>query len=249
MLVEDTPINQKVVMNQLKVLGYEADCAVNGQDALDRMTHAAYDLVLMDCQMPVLDGYEATRKIRDREGKESHTLIIALTANAMSGDREKCLTAGMDDYITKPISLKKLKAVIERWIHNRTEPAAKQEENQTSNIQHPTSEEEPVDRDRLYELSRGDAEFQIELLQAFVDDAQIYLQDGKLVLKAVDCETIIRRAHQLKGGSATVAISLMPDLAARLESQARSNQLQGADELIVELEKALERVKAFIAGC
>jgi PAS domain S-box-containing protein len=249
LLVEDTPINQKVVMNQLKVLGYEADCAVNGQEAIDRMTHAAYDLVLMDCQMPVLDGYEATRKIRDREGKESHTLIIALTANAMSGDREKCLAAGMDDYISKPISLKELKAVIERWIHNTNEPAGKQEENPASNIQNPKAEEEPVDRDRLHELSRGDAEFQIELLQAFVDDAQIYLQDAKVALKAVDCETIIRRAHQLKGGSATVAIRLMPDLAAKLESQARSNQLQGADELIAELEKALERVKAFIAAC
>ncbi|MCL1465204.1 ATP-binding protein [Argonema galeatum] len=263
LLVEDMPINQKVVLNQLKILGYQADCATNGQAALELMTNTSYDLVLMDCQMPVLDGYETTKRIRVRECQDRHTIVIALTAHAMSGDREKCLAAGMDDYITKPISTKQLSEVIERWIQTKDEstkildnlqqdintesqPPADNSMNLESQIQSPT--EEIVDRVRLYEIARGDAEFQLELLQAFMEDAPTYLKEAKEALLSGDCNTLGRRAHQLKGGSATVAIRFMPDLAARLQSQAEANQLDGASEIIAELEKILERINTFIAN-
>ncbi len=263
LLVEDMPINQKVVLNQLKILGYQADCATNGQAAIELMTNTSYDLVLMDCQMPVLDGYETTKTIRVRECQERHTVVIALTAHAMSGDREKCLAAGMDDYITKPISTKQLSEVIERWIQTKDEstkildnrqqdintesqPSADNSMNLEFPIQSPT--EEIVDRVRLYEIARGDAEFQLELLQAFMEDAPTYLKEAKEALLSGDCNILGRRAHQLKGGSATVAIRFMPDLAARLQSQAEANQLDGASEILAQLEKILERVNTFIAN-
>jgi PAS domain S-box-containing protein len=439
LLVEDTPTNQKVVLNQLKLLGYEADCAVNGKEALDLLTHSSsqkskplpfgfssgvrgaspvppsgsvlheedagsfsphrevvpapdavksqnevshfpnaqcpmpnapspYDIILMDCQMPVMDGYEATRLLRAFEGESRRTVVIAMTANAMVGDREKCLAADMDDYISKPLTLKELEEVLERWTPQRAkEPDSRnfgehgrerageapgrehqinpQILNQTSaNLseidrlnriefqelgseraeftlvekKEPTSsyelqfdvsvsgrsaseqagskqqrssslskgdeqlcissidqkatpatllpllatkasvtplkrsksvpvhlDEVPVNLERLTELSRGDTEFQRELLQVFVEDALIYLEDLKNALAAGDCVTLAHRAHQIKGSSATVAIHNMPEYAARLERQAQENQLSGASELITELEQILERVQAF----
>jgi PAS domain S-box-containing protein len=115
LVVEDNAINQKVVINQLKQLGYPADCVGNGQEALDILEKKEYDIVLMDCQMPVLDGYGATVVLRKREGADRHTVVIAMTANAMKGDRERCLAAGMDDYLSKPVDMMALGAALERW--------------------------------------------------------------------------------------------------------------------------------------
>lgn len=115
LLAEDNPINQQVIVEQLAVLGYHADCAANGQEALDLLGARSYDLVLMDCQMPVLDGYETTQKLREIEKGDRHTFVIALTAHAMPGEREKCLTAGMDDYLSKPVDLEALSAAVKKY--------------------------------------------------------------------------------------------------------------------------------------
>ncbi|HEY9609019.1 response regulator [Allocoleopsis sp.] len=369
LLVEDTPTNQKVVLNQLKMLGYEADCAVNGKEALDWLTsgtgfsktgdwglleqeesgtealmialaqrdgrglseanrsvtgysqaivasqpdkvhkclhltpelcpyHApnatnalrslstthppssayAYDIVLMDCQMPVMDGYETTQLLRAFEGESRRTVVIAMTANALVGDREKCLAADMDDYVSKPVRLEELEQVLERWVPQRVKDSASQgggePELQTEYLSIPNSQnsnpltpnsyhlsnslkcspsvpehlnEAPVDLEMLSELSRGDTEFLRELLQVFLEDALVYLEELKNALAAGDCATLARRAHQLKGSSATVAIYEMPEIAAQLERQAEENQLLGASDLLSGLEQILERIHAFIS--
>jgi two-component system, sensor histidine kinase SagS len=121
LLAEDNQINQLIALGLLRKLGYRADTVVNGLAALEALQSTRYDLILMDCQMPEMDGYDAARSIRRREqsadqgvnGSPIH--IIAITANAMKGDREKCLAAGMNDYVTKPIRLQELRAVLERW--------------------------------------------------------------------------------------------------------------------------------------
>ena len=115
LIAEDNKTNRKVILHQLKLLGYEADAVTDGQQVLDKLTQVNYDLILMDCQMPILDGYQTTEEIRRREGKDFHTVVIALTANAMKGDREKCLAAGMDDYLTKPIKVPDLKTMLKKW--------------------------------------------------------------------------------------------------------------------------------------
>jgi two-component system sensor histidine kinase/response regulator len=121
LLAEDNIVNQKVVLGIVeKKLGYHADMVINGKEAIEHLEKKDYDLVLMDCQMPEMDGYEATRKIRDESSSvRNHKIpVIAMTANAMKGDREKCLEAGMDDYISKPVSIDKLADTIERYLHN-----------------------------------------------------------------------------------------------------------------------------------
>ena len=115
LVVEDYPDNRELIMFMLDTLGYQADSVNNGQEALDRLAQQEYKIILMDCQMPKLDGYQATKAIRQREG-ERQTIIIGLTAHAMEGDRQKCLNAGMDEYITKPVDLQKLTATLQKWL-------------------------------------------------------------------------------------------------------------------------------------
>ena len=124
LLAEDNPVNQKVACKMLEKLGYRVDVAGNGQEAVAAHARSRYPLIFMDCQMPEVDGFEATALIRKMEGRSSHTPIVAMTANAMQGDRERCLAAGMDDYVAKPIRIKDLQAVLDTWLHKRNQAAA-----------------------------------------------------------------------------------------------------------------------------
>ncbi len=253
LLVEDTPINQKVGLNQLKVLGCAADVANNGAEALSMIAIKKYDIVLMDCQMPILDGYEATRELRRLEATgaagsgelDLHTVVIAMTANALKGDREKCLAAGMDDYISKPIAIEKLKSVLENWsVKLKIEsPKFQGEELQNS----ASDLESVVDLARLREIAGADLDFEREILQAFVVDTGGYLEAAKGAISSGDVQALARHAHQIKGVSATAAVRRMPDLAAELQTLAESNDLEGATKIIAELEIILAGVQKFVA--
>jgi CheY-like chemotaxis protein len=123
LVAEDNPVNQRVAARMLERLGLTADVAKDGQAAILSLSRQSYALILMDCQMPELDGFEATARIRASESPDHRTPIIAMTASAMRGDRERCLAAGMDDYISKPIRIEELRTVLERWLPLALSPA------------------------------------------------------------------------------------------------------------------------------
>ncbi|WP_017715208.1 PAS domain S-box protein [Kamptonema formosum] len=277
LVVEDNAINQKVVINQLKQLGYLADCAGNGQEALDILQKKEYDIVLMDCQMPVLDGYGATEVLRKREGADRHTVVIAMTANAMKGDRERCLAAGMDDYLSKPVDMTALGVALDRWekslssrqeersqakepvepagVSSQTPPESESSSSSSSGMPASSKSSVPdiavgelMDMKRLNGVSGGDVEFQRELLEAFVADAAAKLAAIKQALHSNDFQTVVSQAHQLKGASSNVGVPSMQAAAKTLEMQAREQNLQGADELVASLENTLKLVEAFMAS-
>ncbi len=249
LLVEDTPINQKVVLNQLEALGYSADYVSNGQQALDLLAKQDYDLLLMDCLMPVLDGYVTTQEIRRREQGKRHTTIIAMTANALKGEREKCLDVGMDDYISKPVDLEELAVILERWSTavERTIQSTKPQAIETQ-PKFMSQEPVPIDLARLHKITRGDEEFQTELLITFLKDAPTYLEGVKQAVNAEDYNALALRAHQLKGAASSMGILKLPNLAAQLEVQAKATKLEAAQSILEEMEAILEQVKAFVAA-
>jgi CheY-like chemotaxis protein len=121
LVAEDNAVNQRVAVRMLERLGYRADVASDGREAVQSCSRQPYDAILMDCQMPEIDGFGATAEIREREGSGRRTPIIAMTASAMQGDRERCLAAGMDDYLSKPVQMESLRTVLDRWVPLTTE--------------------------------------------------------------------------------------------------------------------------------
>lgn len=203
--VDDHPVNQTFAKKLLKKLGFiYVDLAENGQQALDKIAANTYDIVLMDCQMPELDGYQATMKLREREKQTgSHLPVIALTANAMVGDREKCLKAGMDDYLSKPIKSDKLFAVMKKWV----DPSVFIEK---SNLQKDAvtdaSEKKPsviMDWERLSMFTDNDPEEEKALIEMFVHYAEESLETLKNCKSGED-EEWKKAAHKLKGSAANL---------------------------------------------
>jgi len=228
LLVEDNPVNQRVAQRVLQKLAADVTLANNGAEALERIAESNFDAVLMDCQMPVMDGFTATRRIRDTErasGRGKRLPIIALTANVMSEDRENCIAAGMDAHLGKPIEPAQLIACLGRYLN-------------------PDIVEPEVDMEALRELTGGDAEFERELVETFVSSGDKCLAEILTAYRARDFETIGKRAHALKGASANIHASGLAAAASSLESAARANSAAEIDGLVQELTEKLQAVNA-----
>ena len=245
LLAEDSLVNQKVALNQLKNLGYEADVAANGQEALDLFTKINYDLILMDCQMPELDGYEATQAIRRLEGQTKKTIVIAMTANAMKEDRARCLKAGMNDYISKPVRKEDLGAKLAYW--NQVIQIAATQSSDTANVcpadQNDVGCNQLIDWEYLRELSGGNEAFELELLKTLSETLPDRLKILESAIFATDHYTIEREAHYIKGSSASLGAIALQVPAAQLESQARLGDLEGASSLFMELMERFNQIQ------
>nr|WP_322658057.1 ATP-binding protein [Dendronalium sp. ChiSLP03b]MDZ8204346.1 ATP-binding protein [Dendronalium sp. ChiSLP03b] len=251
LLTEDNLINQKVALKQLKSLGYSADVANNGKEALALLEKIPYDLILMDCQMPILDGLETTKEIHrwteSRFASGRRPTVIAMTANAMKEDKQMCIDAGMDDYLSKPVIKEKLAATLERWastIFKAQETLACEQTVSTANI---GSVELPIDWKHLHQISENDPEFELNLLEMFVEDMQNRLEITKAAIAANDFEQLAREAHQIKGASGNVGATTMHLAAEKLEQLARNQECRGAANLISELEDFIKRIQEFLS--
>ena len=246
LLAEDNLVNQKVALATLQKLGYRADVVGNGREALSALQSAAYDLVLMDVQMPDIDGMEATRLIRDpRSGaRNPRTPIVALTAHAMAGDRQKCLDAGMDDYLTKPIRPDDLAAVLARWLPSLDAPVTA-----APAIEVLVERTDPVfDESVLLGLLDGDLEAADEILAAFFEDASRQIDSITQAVERADGSLMQQRAHALKGASASVGAKVLWRLSSELEQHARDGATADVSSVPLELRRELvhlvETVKA-----
>jgi signal transduction histidine kinase/CheY-like chemotaxis protein len=246
LVAEDNQINQKVAVRMLASLGYRADVAANGVEALEALSRRRYAAVLMDVQMPEMDGYEATTEIRRREeGSERHTPVIAMTANAMQVDREEALEAGMDDYLPKPVKAEELEAVLDRWMIRSGEATVLEpEEGSTARED---SAEDPLDRSVLAGLrelqEEGEPDVLSELIGLFVANLPPRLVALRESAEAGDAHSVERIAHTLKGSCGNLGAVRMAAICNELEEIGRSENLAAAPARISRLNEEFGRVR------
>jgi PAS domain S-box-containing protein len=267
LLAEDNCTNQQVALGQLRKLGYDADVVANGLEVQDALRSLPYEIILMDCQMPEMDGYQATRAIRLWEQRSvpssaarSPVYIVAITANAMEGDREKCLAAGMNDYLSKPIRVRELQAVLERWKRvpqDRRQSTVNFEPTTAgpgfgNRSKDPLAVTEPVegaavDLQRLLEVSNGPEEIR-ELVDLYLHQSSQLLEDLGVALRQGEAEAVERCAHKFLGSSANCGMTAILSSLRELESMGRSRRLSGTEQVYADANRQFQRIKEFLVA-
>jgi CheY-like chemotaxis protein/HPt (histidine-containing phosphotransfer) domain-containing protein len=244
-------VNQEVAIAMLEALGCRHDLVTNGREALSALETRQYDLVLMDCQMPVMDGYQATREIRRREaeaGDAQRIPIIAVTANAVEGDRESCLEAGMDDYLSKPFRQDGLRAMLEKWSGRAPAPA---DPPAAENAAPPPRESDAggsidrtaLDAIRALENPRRPS-LLVELIRNYFEHAQELIEDLRDAIDRDDAEAVREAAHSLKSSSGNVGARRVSAVCRELEAMGRGGDLSGAKAAFDRLGEEYERARA-----
>ena len=241
LVAEDNLVNQKVAVCMLEKLGHTALVANDGLEAVEKWRTGEFSLIFMDCQMPEMSGYEATEEIRRLEQGGGHTPIVALTAHAMKGDRQRCLDSGMDDYLSKPVSLDQLRVCVDRWL------ALQVEEEEAGFDERCDTLSDVIDWNAILRSVGNDEEILREILEIYVDDTPRQLEGLTRSLEEGDAETACRHAHTIKGSSANVGAHLCRGIALELEQQARAGDLSTAPQLLKTLQTQFGLVKNAIA--
>ena len=258
LLVEDNPVNQDLAVEMLRYFGYRVDAVANGLEAIAAYRHTRYDLIFMDGQMPVMDGYEATRRIRQDEaaasvgGPPRHNAIIALTGHALATDRETCLNAGMDDYLAKPFNMQQLKAVLNRWLPKQdfravVAPSAASGAVPLSKVADVAGTPTLISLEFLETIRMlqrpGKPDLLARVIDNYVTDTPRLLGDIRDGLARDDLETIRKAAHTLKSSSANLGALTLADLCRQLEERCRDNAADGADDMLQRMETLYVAVK------
>jgi len=244
LVAEDNPINQKLARLQLRKLGMEVDTVANGREAVEALSRIPYDVVLMDCQMPELDGYEATREIRRREGTRQHTKIIAMTAHALAGDRDKCLEAGMDAYVSKPVRAEMLETTLRQvigsgaanGIENGAPPAVTEAAGDPAAL---NGAAPPFDAKTLAAL-RDDGLLD-ELIDLFLGDTPAAIERIGAAFALKDFKSAASESHRLKGSAAALGAQPMFELCQQLQLIASLDELEKSQPLFAQLKIEAER--------
>ena len=252
LVVEDNPVNRELVHHMLAHLGAASLMATNGLEALDVLAREAVDIVLMDCQMPELDGYHATRRLRqieEREGK-ARMPVIALTANALVGDRERCVAAGMDDYLPKPFTRRELSALLVKWVESearttaRGKDAARATVTTVINTRAGTPALDPAVLESLRSLSsEGGEALVVNLAHIFRDDALLRREQLRRAFDESNAALLRSAAHAFKSSSANMGARTLAELCRQIETQTLGGDIpDSCASLLVELEHEYARV-------
>ena len=268
LLVEDNVVNQKLAVGVLAKYGHETTLAHHGQEALDILEERSFDLILMDVQMPVMDGLAATREIRQRESLSGvRTPIIAMTAHAMKGDREECMEAGMDDYVPKPIRVSNLLEVFGRVINEsasrmvvdvtpdaspgtdvRVADDAAPRLTQTARIEcRNRINQEPVDLERALETARGDHQLLNEIVDAFCDESSSLHKRICDAADAADAKQLGIAAHTLKGACGVIGARQLYDACDALEGIGREQRMDELADAMQSYHSAYEKIRQWLA--
>lgn len=243
LLVEDNEMNRKIITTMLKQRNMICDIAVNGAEALKAVMKKEYDIVLMDCQMPVMDGYETTSRIREREGEGRHTYIIAMTANAMEGDRQKCINAGMDDYISKPIDYDIMFNMIETNVKSKEETLKNLNLlNKTNNDSTEKLEKNNIIAESINKFiaSTGiEKEDAMKLLLDYFKYLPSILDEIKENIYNENTEEISKLAHQIKGSSGNLRIDSIYELAINLERAALNDDVDSCKNILIQIQQLI----------
>jgi PAS domain S-box-containing protein len=247
LVVEDNPVNQVVTTQMLRKLGYRCDIAANGAEALAALEHTSYRLVLMDCNMPEMDGFSATAAIRAREGAARHTPIVALTANALVGERERCLAAGMDDYLTKPVRKHELASIIARWLDDGDLAPALPVSTPAMDTQNLlTLDMKTIDQLRGLSEVGGDTMI-VELSALLCTEAETGLREMHAAAESGDTERIVRISHRLKGSSSALGAQAFSQLCCQIERQNCMQATETLPALLDALDEELIRLREALA--
>jgi CheY-like chemotaxis protein len=257
LLAEDHPVNQDVAAQMLRMLACEVGLVEDGKAALEALASGSYDIVLMDCNMPVMDGFEATGELRLREQDEGTPRIpvVALTANALQGDRERCLAAGMDDYLSKPFTARELSAILDRWLPERTEdgngvpalPSAPVSETSHAPPRNDSGTGDPALEAAVLEGIRamdadGSGGFLRQLIDKYLANSSADLDHLASSVRSGDAEALGKTAHRLKSASANLGAMVLSSICKDLETAGRSGELDGAERLVAAIRSEYERV-------
>jgi len=248
LLAEDNITNQQVALGIIKKIGLSADAVANGAEALKTLETLPYDLVLMDVQMPVMDGLEATRNIRDpKSAVRNHQIpIIAMTAHTMQGDRERCLQAGMNDYVTKPVDPQALMEALEKWLPRETAATKEQLPGKPKDTP-PVSAQEPevpvFDKAGMMSRLMDDEDLASTVIEAFLDDVPKQIEALRGYLETGDATFAERQAHTIKGASANLGGEALRAVAFEMEKAAKAGNLEYVKSHLPELENQFTRLK------
>jgi PAS domain S-box-containing protein len=237
LVAEDNIVNQKVAVRQLQKLGYRADTVADGREALEALGRIAYDLVLMDCQMPEMDGYEATAEIRRIEGPTKRTPVVAMTAHALTGDREKCLAAGMDEYITKPVKSEELKRVLELFLENPVVDPVDEASAGTALL---------VDVKRMHEMMGDEAAEFSEILGLYLNEMDKNLNRLDAAVASGDHREVELLAHNCAGTSANCGMTAVAIPFRELENAGRTAQLEIAPGALAQAHQLFVQTQHFL---
>jgi len=245
LLAEDNEVNQIVASEILAKAGFQCDIVGDGKQAVEAIAQREYDLVLMDCQMPEMDGFQAATAIRQRdaamarEGKPVRWVpVVALTANALKGDRELCLAAGMDEYLCKPLDPRQLISTLNRLLNKEGTPPG---EASIASEAPASQQDPPFDLDSLLSRCMGDVEFRDRLLTKFPEQAELGMRRITDAVRANDAAQLARAAHGLKGTAANLSAASVQRVAAELEALGHAGTLDQVDRLVAELQSQVDR--------